>query len=131
LVNLRGELIGLNVAILRNAQGIGFAVPVKRLRQAISEIVTPESVQDLWFGAQLKNDSGALTVAKVQPGSPADKAGLQAGDRIAQANGKTPRTVFEFVSEMTSSERAALTVLRNNDRKVLNVRLVPEKSVFN
>ncbi len=131
LVNLRGELIGLNVAIIREAQGISFAVPVKRVSQAISEIFTPEAVQELWFGAQLKSDAGALTVAKIQPGSPADKSDLQPGDRIVRANGKTPKTIIELVKELTSGRRVALSVLRNNQSKTLDVQLVPEKSVFN
>jgi serine protease Do len=131
LVNLRGELIGLNVAILREAQGIGFAIPAKRVRQAISEVFTPEAVQQLWFGARLKSESGSLVVAKIQPGSPADKAALQSGDRVLQVNGKTPRSIFEFVRELSVNPRATLVVMRAQQRKTINVQLLPENSVFN
>src|SRR5208337_513366 len=52
LVNLRGDLIGLNVAILEGAQGIGFAIPVKAVRQALADIFNPETASR-WFGARL------------------------------------------------------------------------------
>jgi len=95
LVNLRGELIGLNVAILAQAQGIGFAIPVKHLREALSEIYTPETA-DRWFGARLQPTSVPLVVTSVQKGSPAEKSGLKPGDEILQVNGKAPKNFIEF-----------------------------------
>src|SRR6202007_2840747 len=76
LVNLRGELIGLNVAILAEGQGIGFAIPIRQVSEALSAIFTPEtSGKALWFGARVKVGPTPLTVTLVQPRSPADKAG--------------------------------------------------------
>src|SRR5437867_1774263 len=49
LINLRGELIGINVAIYREAQGIGFAIPVKRIATAMADIYSPEELDSLWF----------------------------------------------------------------------------------
>ena len=144
LVNLRGELIGLNTAILREAQGIGFAVPAKRVSQAISEIFTPEALssaiskatnleaaQSLWFGARFKVVGSSLAVASVQTGSPADAAGLKTGDIVTQVNGKTARNLIELVEQIISRADVSLTVLRNNKLKNFNVHLVPESSYFN
>lgn len=132
LVNLRGELIGLNIAILREAHGIGFAVPVKRVSQAISEILTPESVTNHWFGAKLKAGGAVFGIMNVQPGSPAQKAGLQAGDLILQANGKSSRNLFGLVEELVANHGdVALTIMRNTERKILKVHLIPEKDFFN
>src|SRR5436189_3046767 len=82
LVNLRGELIGVNVAIYREGQGIGFAIPIKRIASAVSEIYSPEGLESMWFGARVRPGTSPLQIVSVQLESPAGKAGLKAGDRI-------------------------------------------------
>ena len=67
LINLRGELIGLNVAV-GQGQGIGFAIPIKQVSAALSDFFTPELRDSMWFGARLKA-SAPLTIASVQSGS--------------------------------------------------------------
>src|SRR5207342_805516 len=79
LVNLRGDLIGVNVAVYREGQGISFAIPVRRITAALAEMYSPETLQSLWFGARVKPGQFPLTVASVQSESPAAKAGLRAG----------------------------------------------------
>ena len=74
LINLRGELIGINVAMLREGHGIGFAIPIKRVSEALSEIFTPEELAHLWFGARVKAGARPLVITDVTPGSPADRA---------------------------------------------------------
>src|SRR5436190_3411542 len=74
LVNLRGELIGLNVAVYRGEQGerglgVGFSIPVKQVSAALSYFFTPEVTDSLWFGARFKSTGSYLEVAAVQPGS--------------------------------------------------------------
>ncbi|MDQ6632855.1 MAG: PDZ domain-containing protein, partial [Verrucomicrobiota bacterium] len=138
LVNLRGELIGLNVAVFReqNAQGIGFAIPIKRVAEALSEIFTPEeSPQQLWFGARVRSNFNSLQVSSVQSGSPAEKAGLRVGDSILQIGEKTPRNFIEFVVELLNrsekNSNVPLIVSRNGERKSLAVQLIAQKNFFN
>src|SRR6185295_17409532 len=95
LINLRGELIGLNVAMYREGQGIGFAIPIKQVTEALSEIFIPEVINSLWFGAQIKAGQHALLVTAVESNSPAGKAGLTVGDQILQVDGKTPKGFVE------------------------------------
>ena len=78
LINLRGELIGINVAILQGAQGIGFAIPIKEVREALGEMFNPETASR-WFGARVGVDS-PLVVQSVESNSPAGQAGLETGD---------------------------------------------------
>jgi serine protease Do len=138
LVNLRGELIGINVAILggvegQPAQGIGFAIPIRRVAEALSEIFPTESVKSYWFGARVKVGASPLVVSSIQPQSPAGQAGLKVGDAILQINGHTPRSFIEFGDLLAANPGAEnkLSVQRNGTRKEITVQLVPEKSVFN
>ena len=134
LVNLRGELIGVNVAILSDAQGIGFAIPIKLVSEALSEIFTPESSgKALWFGARVKVSAPPLTVITVQPDSPADKAGLKPGDVIVEVDGKKPRGFIDFNELLTGKQKAdiSIAVQRNGEARKLTVQLVPEKTFFN
>jgi S1-C subfamily serine protease len=138
LVNLRGELIGINVAIFgglegQPAQGIGFAIPIRRVAEALSEIFPTESVKSFWFGARVKVGANPLVITTVQPTSPAGRAGLQAGDAILQINGKSPRSFIDFgdlLSDNPGSE-TKLAIQRGGARKEITLQLVPEKSVFN
>jgi serine protease Do len=136
LVNLRGELIGLNVAILSGAQGIGFAIPIKEVSAALSGIFTPEtSTKGLWFGARIKVGPPPLRVSTVQPQSPAEKAGLKPGDCLLKVNGRAPRSFIDFsellVSQADSRPEATLAIQRNGQVLSLTVRMVSEKSFFN
>jgi S1-C subfamily serine protease len=134
LVNLRGEMIGLNVAIYREAQGIGFAVPIKRVAAAISEIYSPEWVAKLWFGARVRPAGLPLQVTSVQTESPAGKAGLRPGDLISQLNGKPPRSFTDFIKQLIDIKDDAdvtLTVQRDTEKRTVKVRQVPEDTFFN
>ena len=138
LVNLRGELIGINVAVLnevmgQRAQGIGFAIPIRRVLEALSDIFPTEFVKTYWFGARVKVGTTPLVIGNVQPQSPAGKAGLKPGDAILQVNGKAPKSFIDF-SELLAAGAASdetLSVRRGSERKEIAVRLVPEKTVFN
>jgi S1-C subfamily serine protease len=138
LVNLRGELIGINVAVLRNyqgqlAEGIGFAIPIRRVLEALSDIFPTEFVKSLWFGARVKVGTTPLVITSVQPQSPAGKAGVRPGDAILQVNGRAPKSFIDFTDLLVSNaaEKASLKVQRGAAQKEIEVRLVPEKEVFN
>lgn len=135
LINLRGELIGLNVAVYRqnNAQGIGFAIPIKRVGEALSEMFTPEN-KGFWFGARIKSDLSSLSVLSVQPGSPAAKAGMQAGDVIVKIADKAPKNFIEFMVELikrSQSQNVPLQISRAGKMRNLSVQIVREETVFN
>jgi serine protease Do len=134
LVNVRGELIGLNVARSSEGEGIGFAIPIKRVNQALAEMFTPEGVKSLWFGARLRAGANTVVVTQVEPASPAAKGGLRAGDAITQINHKPASDLVAFNRELIAAEDkrdVPLLVQRGNEQKTLTVRLVPEHTVFN
>ena len=127
LVNLRGELIGINVAVIGQAQGIGFAIPVKQIAVALAEFYTPESASALWFGARIGAFNAPLAVSSVQAGSPAEKAGLRVGQRVISVNQRSPRDLVDFQHFLTSKAdfTANLQVEEGGRRRSLDVRLIP------
>ena len=101
LINLQGEVVGINTAIIASGQGIGFAIPINMAKEVAPQLqkrghvtrgllgvniqdVTPELAKSLG----LKESKGAL-VSQVVPGGPADKAGFEQGDVIVNFDGKT------------------------------------------
>lgn len=133
LINLRGEVIGINVAVYRQGQGIGFAIPVKRVTEALADLFSPES-RRLWFGARVRPAGAALRVGVVEPGSPAAAAGLEEGDLIRQINGRRPEGLIEFVRELMmlgDEEEVRLGYEREGVLREARVRLVREEEVFN
>ncbi len=133
LVNLRGELIGLNVAVYREGQGIGFAVPVKRVTEALLEISSPE-LRQLWFGARVRPGGTALVVASVERGSPAEKAGLKPGDVIVAVDGRAPRGYIDLIKQLSAAgdrQDVALGLQRGGAKVDATVRLMRNGAVFN
>ncbi len=129
LVNLRGELIGINVAVYREGQGmgVGFAIPVKQISEALAEFFAPEAKDAMWFGARVvQSGTDPLTVKLVQPGSPADKAGFRVGQRILQVNGKTPGNLVDFNRLLTANmnRQATIQAELNGERRTLRLQLV-------
>ena len=132
LVNERGELVGINTAILAGGsggnQGIGFAVPVNLARQVMDAIVTHGQVTRSYLGVSVQDVSPAIAkamnlpapsgalVSDVSPNSPAQKIGLQSGDVITEING-TPivesNQLKMIVSMMNPNQTAKLKVVRN------------------
>jgi serine protease Do len=139
LVNLRGELIGINVKVLTQTdtgepvQGIGFAIPIRLVEDALYEIVPTEFVKTFWFGARVKVGSYPLAITSVQPESPAGKAGIKVGDIVMQVNGKVPKTFIDFGDLLASNATAEIpiTIRRGENVSDFHVRMVPAQTVFN
>lgn len=98
LLNLDGEVIGINTAIVRSGQGIGFAIPADLAKGIIDQLIESKEVTRGWIGVAIQDitpdladyygfkETKGVLVAKVYEGDPADKAGIQAGDIITQIN---------------------------------------------
>jgi len=137
LLNIEGRVIGINTMIYANAQGIGFAIPVDRAKKVIQDILRYGQVHSAWIGAVtatitpeearrtgLRVSRGAL-VARVIPGSPAQAAGLKAGDIITAVAGKPvdSREAFStYTATVPSGQPLPLTVSRDGATQSISVR---------
>ncbi|MBA2133552.1 S1C family serine protease [Capillibacterium thermochitinicola] len=143
LVNLKGEVIGINEAILSNAQNIGFAIPIKILKDNLDDLInqgkiTHEKSTVPWLGIYMQDVNEDMTeyfklpfktgvyVGRVVEGSPADKAGLLPQDIITQVNQKPVKSgdeLADMIQKMKVGETISLLVWRNNQFKKIDVTL--------
>lgn len=93
LLDARGRMIGINTAVRRDGQNIGFAIPVDRAMKVASDLLAFGRVQVPWLGfdladVSLRTGGGAAQVVRVWPGSPAARAGLLPGDLVNEVDGR-------------------------------------------
>ncbi len=147
LVNLRGELVGINTAILAPAGGnvgIGFAIPVNMARASMNQILKHGEVRrgqlginiqditpDLRKAFDLKHDHTGVLVTDVMQDSPADKAGLKPGDILMAVDGQRTGNTGQFRSEIgikNIGDTVSLSVLREKKPKTIQVKIAEPQS---
>ncbi len=123
LLNIDGELIGINTAIRGDAQNIGFAINVDALKKLMPELLGAENIRRINLGVRFATDpSGSIRVQSINQDSPAHKAGIQAGDLITHYEGKRVRHAVDFYIDLLEhpvGKPLTLTILR--DEKHYNV----------
>jgi S1-C subfamily serine protease len=133
LLDAAGRVIGVNSQIKTNGNsdsnaGVGFAVPVQTIRTVVPQIKNGGKIERAYLGvsnADSGDNSGAVVQQLVQ-GGPAQKAGLQQGDKITAVDGKpvlTSDDVSAVISALKPGAKAALTVERGGSQRTLNVQL--------
>lgn len=144
LINIRGELVGINTAIITGGLstgniGIGFAVPSKMAQQVLPQLIKYGKVARGWLGISMRNVDQDLAeklnfdtprgafVRGVSKGSPADKAGIQRSDVIVEFNGETIRDINDLMYVVAATEvgkSVEVIVLRDGtEEKRLTVKL--------
>ena len=142
LVNLNGELIGINTAIIAPSGGnvgIGFAIPMDMVKSSVDQIIDTGEVKrgqlgigiqditvDLQIAFDLENGQQGVLVTHVEKGSEADKAGLKADDIIIAVDGEKTLSMGKLRSQISKrkiGEKVEVTFLRSGKEKSLDVKI--------
>jgi len=146
LINIRGELIGINTAIATNTgsyNGVGFALPINMAVKVYNQIIKSGKVTRGSIGVTFREVKPELLkvygaehgvfVHDVQAGGPSEKAGIQKEDIIVAINGKPVRNgqdLVERVADTPVGEQATITVIRDKNRRDIQVTIGDRTQVF-
>jgi S1-C subfamily serine protease len=143
LVNSRGEVIGVNTAVILPAQGLCFAIAINTAKYIAGFLIKEGVIRRSYLGIggqtakihrrltrhfHLPNETGMLVI-NVEPGSPASRAGMREGDVVVEFDGHAIAGIDDLHKQLTGAQvgvRVPLVVLRNADR--LQLEVVPEES---
>ena len=146
LVNLKGQVVGINVAIFSTTggyQGVGFAIPSNRAKSILGDLIQGKKVLYGWLGINVQDLSEELAkhfglesregviVARVLPGSPGEKGGLKDGDVIRSYDGQPIKDVRELLKQVARTKvnkRVALGVIRDRRSVTVTVEVAERPS---
>src|SRR5688572_17785936 len=141
LVNMSGEIVGINSAILSRSGGnvgIGFAIPVNMAKRIYTELVAKGKVTRGWLGVSIQpltpelakgfalKESKGVLISEVISEGPAEKAGIQAGDIITEFDGKKldgPQDLQRAVASATPGKGVPMTLWRDKSTKTVGIRI--------
>lgn len=138
LINMKGNVIGINSAIIASGQGIGFAVPVNMAKDVIKQLKEQGEVTRGWLGVGIQDindemadyygikDKEGVLVSKVFPGDPADEAGIKTKDIITEVNGqkiKSSHELTRIIADFHVGEKVKIKVLRDGKEKTFTVKI--------
>src|SRR5437868_729279 len=148
LVNMQGEVIGINTAILTETSsyaGVGFALPSNTVAQVYNQLIGPEhrvsrgsigvefTAQQNPAIARVYGVQGGVTISNVVAGSPAEQAGLKVGDTITAVDGKDVKDGDALVSDIASrkpNSKAKLSFIRNGKKQDTTVTIADRSKLF-
>ncbi len=138
LFNTRGEVVGINTAIIAGGQGIGFATPINMVKEVLMQLKDSGRVTRGWIGVSIQEltpelaktfgltePRGAL-ISSVNPGDPAEAAGIEAGDIVVSFNGKAIDELNDLprvVASTAPGTNAKVVIIRNGKEKTFTVKV--------
>lgn len=148
LINLAGEVIGINARAVFLAENLGFAIPINLVQEVSEEIIEGSEVRRSWIGMEFqsikdlreyleKPELNGVLVAHVEDNSPAKKAGLRPGDVIQKIDGQDVNVVYQenlptvrkIIANLPIDQKVQIEVLRKNKTKKFSVKTVEEPLV--
>ncbi len=143
LLDLAGEVVGINTAVNEQAQGIGFAIPSSTVEGVLSDLMKGEHISHPWLGVEISdvtqdvasaygyNGTSGVVVRAVVSGGPADQAGLQEGDIITGWNGVSladTNDLLQKVQQAGVGAKVELTIWRDKQSISVSVTLADQPS---
>src|SRR3989449_1942458 len=138
LLNIDGKVIGINTAIVAAGQGIGFSIPINQARDVMQQLITRGRVVRGWLGIAIQDvtdqlsgsfgvkERGGVLVAEGMKGSPADTAGLKAGDVVVELSGTPIKEVPDLqrrIASIRPGQTMKLVVIRDKKAVPITVKI--------
>jgi len=138
LINMKGEVVGINTAIIASGQGIGFAIPINLADGIIAQLKASGEVTRGWLGVGIQDltpelaeyynvkDKKGVLITHVFEGDPADKGGIKVKDIIIKIDGKTVSTARELsgtIAGITVGKKTAILLIRNGKEKTVYIKM--------
>ncbi|WP_408955462.1 S1C family serine protease [Natroniella sp. ANB-PHB2] len=138
LLNINGQVVGINTAINTEGQGIGFAIPINKAKEVISQLKEHGQVVRPWIGVYMQEISQSLAdyfkleqtagtlVAEIVADSPAEQAGLEVGDIITKINEVKiahPEEAFALIESLELDQEIIVEIIRENETKELTLKV--------
>ncbi|MBI5748949.1 MAG: Do family serine endopeptidase [Nitrospinae bacterium] len=144
LLNINGEVIGINSAIYQKAEGIGFAIPIDRAKRIVNDLIKYGEVHEAWLGIFVQeltpqiaksfgySNTKGVIISKAFKGGPSDRAGLKRGDIIISIGNKPIRTIddyYDLIYGYGHNDKISITVFRDGEKVAVNVtaQAIPEE----
>ncbi len=136
LLNLKGQVIGVNTAVASGAENIGFAIPSNKARRVIDSYKRTGKITSAYLGIRYKLSEEGLVISSsssgsaIVAGSPAEKAGLKEGDIVIEGNGRElslDQTLSSLMAELSPGDILSLKVMRGSETKDFRIPLEERK----
>jgi len=132
LINIDGELIGINVAVRAGAQGIGFALPIDEVKRVAAEMLSTRRVASTWHGLVAtdarRGSKRGVVIAEVQPGSPAEASGFKPGDELLRVGALPVANILDLergLFDVRPGQPATVKVRRGGTETALSLDVKP------
>ena len=138
LLNMKGEVVGINTAIIAGGQGIGFAIPVNLAKNIIAQLKSTGEVTRGWLGVGIQDiseevaeyygikEKKGVLVTEVFPGDPADLAGIKPKDIILSVNGKaveSARQLTSMIADISVGDKIQIKINRDGKAQTIDVKI--------
>lgn len=138
LINMQGEVVGINTAIVASGQGIGFAIPINMAKDIVAQLKSSGEVTRGWLGVGIQDlstelkqyygveSNGGVLITQVFEGDPAEKGGIKPNDIIIEIGGEPVTSARELSSIIANTEigkKTTIKLLRNGKQKTVEVEL--------
>ena len=130
LLNINGEMIGINVAVRAGAQGIGFAIPVDNVLHIVTGLLSVERIDHTWHGLVCRTCGTGAVIESVHSQSPAESIGMRAGDIVLRVGDKSVTSQLDIERALLgrkAGEIVAVTITREGGEENLSLALAKAK----